>query len=152
MVPGTSVFLSSEIRVSGNFFWLHQGCKVLFQTSKRNIRFPLRCCSRKGHHLEMTGEPRGFSRIAAGFLSYDGELRMPLVLAQGRPISIRIARDSWGFLFSHCRANRPHLGLCPETNVPLQRRQGSWGCIQDSPGESGLVSNGSKEFLSPLDL
>ena len=28
----------------------------------------------------MTGEPRGFSRVAAGFSSYDEEFRMPLVL------------------------------------------------------------------------
>ena len=34
-------------------------------------------------HLAMTGEPRGFSRAAAGFSSDDGEFRMPLVLAQG---------------------------------------------------------------------
>ena len=34
----------------------------------------------------MTGEPRGFSRVVAGFSSFDGELRMPLVLAQGSPI------------------------------------------------------------------
>ena len=34
----------------------------------------------------MTEEPRVFSRVAAGFSSYDGELRMPLVLAQGSPI------------------------------------------------------------------
>ena len=27
----------------------------------------------------MTGEPRGFSRVTAGFSSYDGEFRMPLV-------------------------------------------------------------------------
>ena len=26
-------------------------------------------------------------------------------------------------LSSDCRANRPHLGLCPEANVPLQ---GAW--------------------------
>ena len=48
--------------------------------------------------------------------------------------SIRVARDSWGLLSSHYRANRPHLGLCPETNIPLQGRQGSRGCIADSPG------------------
>ena len=30
---------------------------------------------------------------------------------------------------------RPHLGLCPEGNVPLQGRQGSRGCIPDAPGE-----------------
>ena len=26
----------------------------------------------------MTGEPRGFSRVTAGFSSYDGEFRLPL--------------------------------------------------------------------------
>ena len=31
-------------------------------------------------------EPRGFSRGVAGFSNYDGEFRMPLVLAQGSPI------------------------------------------------------------------
>ena len=39
-----------------------------------------------GLHLAMTGESRGFSRVAAGFSSNDGEFRMPLVLAQGSPI------------------------------------------------------------------
>ena len=42
--------------------------------------------SGKGLHLAMTGEPRGFSRFTAGFSSYDGEFRMPLVLAQASPI------------------------------------------------------------------
>ena len=45
----------------------------------------LRRCSGKGLHLAMTGEPRGFSRITAGFSSYDGEFRLPLVLAQASP-------------------------------------------------------------------
>src|SRR5574340_78497 len=39
-----------------------------------------------GYHLAMTGEPRGFSRVTAGFSSYDGEFRLPLVLAQASPI------------------------------------------------------------------
>ena len=30
--------------------------------------------------------------------------------------STRVAKESWGLLSSDCRANRPHLGLCPETN------------------------------------
>ena len=34
----------------------------------------------------MTGEPRGFLQVAMGISSYDGEFRMPLVLAQGSPI------------------------------------------------------------------
>src|SRR5574342_448929 len=36
-------------------------------------------CSWKGLHLAMTGEPRGFSRVTAGFSSYDGEFRLLLV-------------------------------------------------------------------------
>ena len=46
----------------------------------------LRRCSGPGLHLAMTGEPRGFSRVAAGFSSYDRAFRIPLVLAQGSPI------------------------------------------------------------------
>ena len=52
--------------------------------------------------------------------------------------SIRVAKESWGLLSSDCRANRPHLGLCPEASVPLQGRKGSRGCIPDAPGETGI--------------
>ena len=52
---------------------------------------------------------------SVGFLTrYDEDLREPLVLAQGSPISSRVVRESWGLLLSHCRANRPHVGFCPE--------------------------------------
>ena len=37
------------------------------------------------------------------------------MLTQESPIIIQVARGRWGLLLSHCRANRPHLGLCPET-------------------------------------
>ena len=63
----------------------------------------------------MTRESRVFSRIAVGLSTYHGELREPLVLLQASPISIQGARESWGWLLSHCRANRPHLGLCRDT-------------------------------------
>ena len=65
-------------------------------------------------HLVMTGEPRGFSRVSIRFSSSDRECKEPLVLAQGSPISSRVVRESWGLLSSHCRANRPHVGFCPE--------------------------------------
>ena len=52
--------------------------------------FLSRHCKEKGPHLPITGEPHGFSRVVAGFSSYDGELREPLVLAQGRPISFKL--------------------------------------------------------------
>ena len=43
-------------------------------------------CSGQGAHLAMMGEPRGFSRVVAGFSSYDGDLSLPLGLALGSPI------------------------------------------------------------------
>ena len=46
----------------------------------------MRRYKRQRPHLAMTGEPRDFSRVAAGFSSYEGEFRLPLVLAQGSPI------------------------------------------------------------------
>src|SRR5574337_1011337 len=82
----TSVFLSRETGMPGNFVGSHQGCQVRFRPPIPNVGLLLRRCSGKGLHLAMTGEPRGFSRVAAGFSSYDGEFRMPLVLAQASPI------------------------------------------------------------------
>ena len=46
---------------------------------------------------------------------------------------------------------RPHLGVYPGPNIPLQGRQGSRGCIPGTPGESGLVSRGSQGLRSPLE-
>ena len=67
--------------------------------------------------------------------------------------SIRVAKESWALLSSHCRANRPHLGLCPESNVPLQGRQGSRGCIPDSTGSqaSSRVEAKNSALLSSRD-
>ena len=42
--------------------------------------------SRAKAHLAKRWEPRGFSRVAAAFSSYDGDLRRPLGLALGSPI------------------------------------------------------------------
>src|SRR5574341_1381102 len=58
--------------------------------------------------------------------------------------SIRVAKESWGLLSSDCRANRPHLGLCPEAELPLQGRPGSRGCIPDAPGETGIHLEGKQ--------
>ena len=82
----TSVFLSRETGMPGNFVGAHQGCQVPFRPPIPHVGLLLRRCSGKGLHLAMTGEPPGFSRVTAGFSSYDGEFRLPLVLAQARPI------------------------------------------------------------------
>ena len=64
----------------GELFELRQGCQVPFQISRENVGFLSRRCSRKEPYLAVMGEPRGFSRVAAGFSSYDGEFRDPPVL------------------------------------------------------------------------
>ena len=70
----------------GELCGAHQRCQVPFRPPNPKVGLLLRRCSRKGLHLAMTVEPRGFSRVAAGFSIYDGEFGMPLVLAQGSPI------------------------------------------------------------------
>ena len=71
VVPGTLVFPSSATLMSGNFWnrikgaeFSHLKCE---NTSRRNVRLLFRRCSAQGHHLTLLGEPRGFSRVAAGF-------------------------------------------------------------------------------------
>ena len=83
-------------RYSGEFGGAHQGCQVPFRPPIPNVGRLLRRCGGKGLHLAMTGEPRGFSRVAAGFSSYDGECRMPLVLAQVSPIFHSICEGKMG--------------------------------------------------------
>ena len=60
-----------------------------------------------------------FSRAAAGNLgflsSYDEDLREPLMLPQGSPVSMRVARGLSGFLSTRCQVLGPHLELKPET-------------------------------------
>ena len=73
-------------RYVGELCGSHQGCQVPFGPPILNVGLLLRRCSGKGLRLAMTGEPRGFSRVAVGFSSYDAEFRMPLVLAKGSPI------------------------------------------------------------------
>ena len=51
----------------------------------RNVGLLLRRCGGQGPHAAKTMEPRGFSRVAAGFSSYDVDFRLPLVLALGSP-------------------------------------------------------------------
>ena len=69
----------------GELFGSHQGCQVRFRSPVPNVGLLRIRCIGKGLQLAMTWEPRGFSRVAAGFSSYDGEFRMPLVLSQGSP-------------------------------------------------------------------
>ena len=66
---------------------------------------------------------------------------------QGCPVSVRVARASCGLLSSQYSANRPHLGLGPETPCSSLVATRISGCIQSSPGESGLFSSGIKNSM-----
>ena len=83
---------------------LHQGCQVPFRTSRQNVGLLLSRCSGQGPHLALMRDPRGFSRVSAGFSSYDVEFRLPIVLAREVQSSIRFARESWRLLSSNCSA------------------------------------------------
>ena len=54
----------------------------------------------------MKGEPRGFSRVAEGFSNYDGEFRLPLVLAQGSPIIHSICEGELGVALESLQGKR----------------------------------------------
>ena len=75
---------------------LHEGCQRPFRATRGQVGFLLRCCSRKGHHLALRGESPGFSRIVAGnlgfLLTYNGDLRDPLVLPQESQVCMPSAR------------------------------------------------------------
>ena len=96
VVPGHSVFPSREPGESGNFWGSQEGCQVPFRTSGQNMGLLLRRRSGQGPHLSKTWEPRGFSRVAAGFSTYDGDFRLPLVSAWEAQTSFRVAKESWG--------------------------------------------------------
>ena len=65
--------------------------------SGRNRGLPLRRRRGQGPHLAKRWEPRGFSRVAAGFSSYDWDLRLPLGLGLGSPIFPSSCEGKLGF-------------------------------------------------------
>ena len=82
-VPAPSVFHSREPGVSGNFLGSHEGCQVPFRTSGRNRGLPLRRRHGQVPHLAKRWEPRGFSRVAAGFSCYDRGLQASSCVGPG---------------------------------------------------------------------
>ena len=57
-----------------------------FALQDRTWVFPGDAVAGNGLILRGRLEPRGFSRVAAGFSSYEGDFRLPLLLALGSPI------------------------------------------------------------------
>ena len=80
------MFFLSEIGMSVNFLSCIKGVKYRFEFQEGTWDFTRDATVVMG--LVMTGEPSGFSRVTAGFSSYDRELKEPLVWPQGSPVSI----------------------------------------------------------------
>ena len=72
----------------------------------------------KGTELALRGEsPSSFRVVERFLLSYDGDLRDPLVGPHRGLVSTRAPRGPSGFLCSHCRGRGPPLVLRLETQV-----------------------------------
>ena len=111
------MFLSSGERYVKELLELHPGCQGPFRGSRGKVGFLSRRCSGKGPHLVLWGKS-DFSRFAAGnlwfFLSYDRDVKDPLLLPQESPVSMLVARGLSGFLCSCCQGRGPHLELRSE--------------------------------------
>src|SRR5574340_813540 len=117
------------------FFQAEDGIRDLLVTGVQTCALPI---SGKGFILRWRGSHVVFPELRRDSRVTTGNSGCLLCWPRQVQSSIRVAKESWGLLSSDCRANSPHLGLCPEANVPLQGRQGSRGCIPDAPGETGI--------------
>ena len=104
--------------MSGNFLSCIEGVKDPFESQEGRWDISQYAHSRKGPHLMLRGESPGFSQVTAGnlvfLMSYDGDLRDPLVWPQESPVSMRVVMGFSGVLSSRCRVLGPHLSLRPQ--------------------------------------
>ena len=137
--------------MSGNFVGHIKAAKYRFELQDGTWDFSWDEVAGKGFIFRWCGKHVVFLELWRDSWVTMGNSRCLLCWPREVQSSNRVARESWGLLSSHCRANRPHLGLCPEANVPLQGRQGSGGCIPDLPEESAsswVEANNSALLLS----
>ena len=144
VVPGPSMFPSREPGVSGNSWGSHEGCQEQYPTSGRSMGLPLRRRSGLGTHLVPPSSSCG------GILELRRGFQASSCVGPGKPnLPFELQGKAGGCPRVTAGPKRPHLGVCPGPHIPLQGRQGPRGCIADSPGESGLISRGSKGLHSP---
>ena len=113
----------------------HQGWHVPFRTSGQNVGLPWRCRSGQRPHLAKTLEPRGFSRVAAGFSSYEGDFRLPLLLALGSPIFHSSGQGKLGVALESLQGQRDLIQACVQDRIFLSREDSDLGLeFQTHPG------------------
>ena len=162
VVPGLSVFPSREPGMSGNFWMSHEGCQVPCLTSRRNMGLPLRRRTGQGPHLAKTLKPRGFSRVAAGFSSFDEDFRLPLGLALGSPISHSSSEGNLGVALESLQGQRDLIKACVleliflsregrNLGVAFQAPSGSQASSRGEAKDSALLSSGDADLLEPTE-
>ena len=108
---------SSRVRlVCRGTFWVATSVPNTVSTFKMECGTSLETLQRERASSSDDGKPRGSSRVERSTLVMTGNLGCLSSWPREVQFSIRVVRESLGLLSSHCRANRPHLGLCPETN------------------------------------
>ena len=89
---------------------------------------PPRAGSWQGPHLAKRWEPRGFSRVAAAFSSYDGDLSLPLGLALGE------VKWALGSIIVKKASGGDGIPVEPSEILKDDARQLGWGWFGAFPG------------------
>ena len=140
----------------------HQGWHVPFCTSGQNVGLPWRCRSGQRPHLAKTLEPRGFARVAAGFSSYDGDFRLPLLLALGSPIFHSSGEGKLGVALESVQGQRDLIQACVRDLIFLSREgrdlgvafhthPGSQASSRGEAKDSTLFSSRDRYLLQPSE-
>ena len=95
----------------GNFGGAIMGAKYCFALQWERGHL-LRRCGGQGAHAAKTMEPRGFSRVVAGFSSYERDFWLPLVLAQGSPIFHSSCEGELGVALESLQGKRNLIQAC----------------------------------------
>ena len=111
----------------------------------------LRRHSRQGPHLAMTLETRGFSRVVAGFSSYEGDFWLPLVLSQGSPIFHLSCEGELEVVLESLQGKRDFIQACVQDLMFLSRDDWDLRVHSRLTRESGVVSRGNKGLLPLLE-
>ena len=93
----------------------------------------------------MTREARGFSRVEAGFSSYNGDFRLPLGLALGSPIFPWSCEGKLGVLLESLQGQRDLIEACVQDLIFLSREDRDLGFAFQTPPGSQASPRGEAE-------
>ena len=102
--------------------------------SGRTRGLPLRRRRGQGPHLAKRWEPRGLSRVVAGFSSYDGDLSLPLGLALESPIFPSGCEGKLGVALESLQGPEPVLWGHLAVDVAHSQSGDFWGSQEGCQG------------------